>query len=232
MIRVVRTNKPNSLVLNAERWRGEYLAARAALAANPKSVELKKAKKQAEQKYFQEDVQHALREDMFHDKCGFCERKRDYSQIEHYRPKDSYPELCFEWLNLILACEVCNGASYKGTKFLLDAEGNPLLINPCEDDPNEHIEFVCEQDDASDDGFMAILKPKTAKGEATIRILGLNRLNLLKERNRHIAPYYLILALMARDGDRTAMDLLNRACQSDNIFAAFMRSIKMQIVRE
>jgi uncharacterized protein (TIGR02646 family) len=167
---------------------------------------------------------------MFHNKCGFCECLREYPQIEHFNPKDSYPELCFDWENLISACEVCNGAAYKGTKFPLAADGTPLFINPCIDNPNDHLDFVCEQDAASEHGFIAILIGKTDKGNTTKDILGLNRINLVKERSQYIAPYYVKLAIMVRDGDQTAKDLLDKACQSHNIFAAFMRRLRATIV--
>lgn len=77
MIAVTRTATPQSLVDNGAIWTAAYLAARTALAANPQSEPLKKVKKQAEGKYAQEDVKKALT-DMFHNKCCFCERKRDY----------------------------------------------------------------------------------------------------------------------------------------------------------
>lgn len=46
MISVTRTTPPQSLVNNAATWTADYLAARAALAADPKSVVLKKQRQQ------------------------------------------------------------------------------------------------------------------------------------------------------------------------------------------
>ena len=230
MIAVTRTNTPQSLVDNAATWTADYLAARTALEAEPKSLSLKKIKESAEGKYRQDDVKKALNEDMFHGKCCFCERKRDWLHIEHFRPKDSYPALCFDWFNLLYACEICNGAAFKGIKFPLAADGTPLFINPCTDNPNEHLDFVREQDAAAEHGFIAVLKGKTDKGNTTRDVLGLNRINLLKERSQYIAPYYLVLAIMARDGHPAAKDLLDKACQSHNIYAAFMRTLRDTIV--
>jgi uncharacterized protein (TIGR02646 family) len=138
MIAVSRATTPLSLVNNAATWTADYLAARTALGADPTSAPLKKTKTVAEGKYAQPDVKQALK-DMFHNKCGFCECFREYPHIEHFNPEDSYPELCFDWLNLLSACEVCNGAAFKGIKFPLAADGTPLLINPCTDDPNDHL---------------------------------------------------------------------------------------------
>jgi len=39
----------------------------------------------------------------------------------------------------VLSCTACG--RYKGTKFPLDASGKPLLINPLEENPWEHLEF-------------------------------------------------------------------------------------------
>jgi uncharacterized protein (TIGR02646 family) len=225
MIAVERTKIPASLAQNAETWKVAYIAARVALAADPKSVLLKKAKKDAESKYAHEDVKTTLKA-MFHNKCGFCERKRDYPHIEHFQPKDTYPDLCFDWKNLISACEVCNGAAWKGIKFPLDINGKHLLINPCTDNPSEHIDFICEKDESSESGFIAILRGKTDKGTTTIKEIGLNRVDLVKECSQIIAPYFLMLALKAKEGDPIAKDLLDKACQSNYVFAAFMRTLR------
>jgi uncharacterized protein (TIGR02646 family) len=224
MIAVTRTAKPNSLEQNAATWTTAYQAAKAALAADPNSKDLKKEKDAAEKKYKQPDVQMALKT-MFNDKCGFCERKRDYPHIEHFRPKTNYPELCFEWENLILACEVCNGSRYKGTKFPLDVNDEPLFINPYDDNPTQHIDFVFESDANSPYGFSAILRAKTVKGQTTIDEIGLNRINLIRERNQYLLPYYLYTALKAKEGDVEAQRILSIAGDSSFVFAAFTRAL-------
>jgi uncharacterized protein (TIGR02646 family) len=229
MIPVQRGAKPKSLVDNAVTWTTEYQAARDAFNADPQNKTLKRAKEVAEAKYRQKDVQNALKI-MFKDKCAFCERKRDYPHIEHFKPKMDYPALCFEWTNFVQACEVCNGASYKGVKFPLDANGSPLFINPCDEDPNLHIDFVIEPDANSENGFIARLKGKTPKGIITIQELGLNRVNLLKERNQSLLPYYQYIALKAREGDAQAVALLDKACSADFVFAAFARALRAKIV--
>lgn len=229
MIAVTRSAEPASLTRNALSWTAEYQAARLALDADPKNKSLKKDKETAEAKYRQADIQTALKT-IFKDKCAFCERKRDYPHIEHFKPKTTYPEACFDWNNLLLACEVCNSATYKGVKFPLDAQGNPLFINPCDDDPALHIDFVIEKDDNSENGFIARLKAKTPKGDKTIHELGLNRLNLLKERNQYLLPYYPYLAKKAEEGDAQALAILDKACSADWMFAAFARALRGTII--
>jgi len=67
--------------------------------------------------------------DLYHDKCAFCESKIPVDEVtqkfrsnkgtvEHYRPKKGgYYWLGYEWTNLFLACNECNGP--KGDKFEL-----------------------------------------------------------------------------------------------------------------
>lgn len=140
-----------------------------------------------------------LRKD-FHDKCAYCQSHLDFSTayypVEHYRPKAAYiPEgskakvspaywwLAYDWSNLLLSCQVCN--TNKGNHFPLEKETQrdipnknvkreePLILNPVADDFNEHIAYLCEE-----------AKPKSGsrKGETTIRLLDLNREELLNSR--------------------------------------------------
>jgi uncharacterized protein (TIGR02646 family) len=224
MIKVQRVIAPTDLTKNAVKWTQKYLECCDDLNKNPKSMDLKKKKELSENKYRHSAIQKVLKEAMFHGKCAFCERKRDYPHIEHFRPKTDFPSLCFEWNNLLLACEVCNGTSYKGTKFPIDAAGIPLFINPCDEDPNDHLDFIIEADTASELGFIARVKSKTIKGETTRTELGLDRPFLLKERAEHLMPY-LYIAEKARAGDLEAKALLAKACAAEYIFAAFARTL-------
>jgi hypothetical protein len=91
-------------------------------------------------------------------RCMFCEDSRP-SDVEHFRPKALYPEWVFAWTNFLFACGICNGAGWKGAKFsvyLADGttidvtrgkkdsvcpppQGEPLLINPRDEDPLDFI---------------------------------------------------------------------------------------------
>ena len=51
--------------------------------------------------------------------CGYCERpcvptasaqRDDEESVDHFRPKEKFPELSLDWLNLIYACYRCNQA--------------------------------------------------------------------------------------------------------------------------
>jgi len=79
-------------------------------------------------KYNHKQVKDSLKI-MFSGKCAYCESHIThigFGHIEHFRPKSKFPELCFEWDNLLLGCEICNG-KYKGDKFPESNEGGPFI---------------------------------------------------------------------------------------------------------
>jgi len=125
-------------------------------------------------------------------KCCYCEdRLQDdrWEHLEHFRPKAealreeaSKPETGYWWLtwtweNLLFACIRCNSA--KGSSFPL-IEGSvalapeeeppgaehPVLIDPANEDPHEHIQF-------RPFGEHWIPGPRTTRGEAMLRTVDL-----------------------------------------------------------
>jgi uncharacterized protein (TIGR02646 family) len=229
MIKVKRLPEPQCLVENGRDWTAEYLAARSAWESPSSDANLKVLKQNkdlAERRYNQPEVKQVLTT-MFHGKCAFCESAIAhiaYPHIEHYRPKDLEPQLCFDWNNLLLACSVCNGKQYKSNKFPLTDQGEAIL-NPCEDDPDEHLSFICEPDEFTALNMLTVVRSKSQRGEITIETLGLNRISLLKHRNEKLLPYFVYVAEKARDGDATAKGLLIKACQAQFEFAAFARTL-------
>ncbi len=181
MIRVQRSNPPPHLTRWAEKWTTELLNA----IEQYKNGYSGPPPDSLWNKYNKDYVKQALRQ-MFHDKCAYCESKIthvDYPHIEHYRPKRQCPHLTFQWENLLLACGICNGTAYKGDRFPVqdDDDNKPLLLNPCDDDPNQHICF--EQ---------ARLVPLTDRGRKSEELLRLNR-DALFDRRRE--KYVLILGI-------------------------------------
>ncbi len=68
----------------------------------------------------------------------YCEDSRG-TDIDHFWPKARYKERTFVWKNLLLACAGCNRK--KGSEFLLDESGAPLLIDPTSEDPWDYLYF-------------------------------------------------------------------------------------------
>ncbi|HSO68651.1 MAG TPA: AAA family ATPase [Arachnia sp.] len=129
--------------------------------------------------------------------CAYCERSlemqgSDAAVVTHHRPTwgavgtdgdvslQAYWWLSYEWDNLFPACADCIRS--RGTRFPvagpratspdgLPAE-QPLLLDPLDDDPDEHLRYQA-------DGTVTAL---TDRGRATIDILALNRDFLVKAR--------------------------------------------------
>jgi uncharacterized protein (TIGR02646 family) len=151
------------------------------------------------------EVRAALRV-LFRGKCAFCETAIDDTtapDVERFRPSagvagadgsylaDHYWAQSFVWDNLYLACPNCERS--KANRFPLEderrrappdadrrqlAQESPLLLDPCADEPDEHLVF-------SADGTVSGL---TARGRATIEILDLNRSSLCEARKAVAAP--------------------------------------------
>jgi uncharacterized protein (TIGR02646 family) len=174
MIKVDRSDPPKYLTRYTQQWTDELLAA-----IQQHNQGGPKPSNTLWNKYNKSYVKNTLR-GMFHDKCAYCESKVPhiaYPHIEHYRPKKKYPRHTFDWQNLLLACGICNGSAHKGDNFPLENgdENQPLLLNPCEDEPTQHLQF--EQ---------ARIVPLTERGRVTRDLLGLNRDELFDRRRERL----------------------------------------------
>ena len=107
-------------------------------------------------------IQRAL-SDMSHNKCAFCECKlgeeSKYMEVEHFYYKDKYKERVVEWDNLLPACKRCNIS--KSTHDV----GIVPIINPCKEEPNEHMLFKA---------YRFYKKADSELGKNTIEVLDLN----------------------------------------------------------
>ena len=150
--------------------------------------------------YAHDSVKRKLRE-IYRDKCTYCESRISAGaswRVEHYRPKNKlkddvghtgYYWLGYEWSNLLLSCETCNGKKsnqfpIQGTRverpqedrteWRADSESfkaeKPLLLNPELDNPEEHLVFLPDGDIKE--------KGKSERGKKTIEICGLDREDL------------------------------------------------------
>jgi len=211
VIAVSRCAKPLALCRKATSWLRDLQTATTAA-----------ERKRAEKRYNCSGVRTAL-EKMFHGKCAYCESAIvhvGYPHIEHFRPKVHYPELTFEWENLLLACSVCNSSRHKGDKFPIRA-GVPLLINPCVDDPSDHFEFTYDRT-----ARVASVYGKTERGRTAETMLGLNRAELRDHRSLHVRR--LVVLAQTAASDPQAGDLLDEACFSSSEYAAFARAVKQR----
>lgn len=144
-------------------------------------------------------------------RCMYCEGA-PADEIEHFRPKDLYPEEVFVWKNYLYACGPCNGP--KNNRFavlsgrpldLLDvtrkrgaavtppASGRPALINPFAEDPLEFFQL----DMANTFAFVPIARFGTVEYKRAIYTLEVLRLNdreyLLNARRSAYAAFAALL---------------------------------------
>lgn len=147
-----------------------------------------------------------------HGKCAFCEshiRAVSYGAVEHFRPKAGFKQheddslgrpgyywLAYSWDNLYFACQICN-ERFKGNLFPLAnpdrrarchrhrvSRERPLLVDPGKEDPADFLDFDAEYARPVDG---------SAKGETTIRVLGLNREALAHKRRESLRSLEILL---------------------------------------
>jgi uncharacterized protein (TIGR02646 family) len=118
--------------------------------------------------------------------------------------RPGYYWLAGEWTNLLPSCIHCNRESYhlqfeekdpeksgKANWFPLPsgqkharapadvAQETPLLLNPCEDDPNQHLSF---EEDGRVRGLANDGTTPSERGSTSIEVFGLMRIELVAER--------------------------------------------------
>ena len=108
----------------------------------------------------------------FNSRCAYCDDwdffnggKRNY-QVEHFAPREKFPELIHDYSNLLYACPYCNGS--KSNKWPSDSArknvvGDKGFLDPCEDEYYNHLY-------RKDDGSIGY---KTKLGEYIYRELNL-----------------------------------------------------------
>ncbi|GAA1254471.1 HNH endonuclease [Kitasatospora nipponensis] len=117
-------------------------------------------------------------------RCMYCGDSEGTS-IDHFQPIALAPLRAFDWLNHLWACSFCN-SNQKRDLYPTDPLGRPLLIDPTADEPADHLDLVLGT---------GSYRARTAKGDETIRIFGLDRPVL--ERGR--AQAYVRCRSMLRD---------------------------------
>lgn len=100
-------------------------------------------------------------------RCMYCEDSLG-TGIDHFQPIAVAPKRAFDWPNHLLACSHCN-SNEKRDAYPCDADGGCLLVDPCVDDPAVHLRLLLSSGEYEATG---------PKGEATIRVFGLNRADL------------------------------------------------------
>lgn len=164
MIKLSKLPEPDILSQNKVRWTADLMAYVNTNRKIPDSVK---------NKYNHPDVKEVLKKETYC-KCMYCESYISAvapEHIEHYRPKDIYHNLTFEWSNLGLACPWCN--IKKHNKF----DEQCSFINPYVDNPENHFVSL---------GTMICHKPNDKRAHLTELELELNRPELIEARKNRI----------------------------------------------
>jgi uncharacterized protein (TIGR02646 family) len=181
-------------------------------------------------------------------KCAYCEtvNPRSHDVVEHYRPKSGWrqtktdvlnkPEyfwLAYDWQNLLFACDLCNDAGHKQNLFPLSNPANratahnpditqedPLLLNPYDTDPNDHIEWQRDVPRA---------KNHSECGAETIRTFGIDLdQDLLDQRRDYINFMEELLTIVEGLSPKSQKRVASRGVfrqrlQDDAPYAAMIR---------
>lgn len=107
--------------------------------------------------------------DSSYGKCMYCESlisHIDYGDVEHIKPKSTFPEETYNWDNLGYSCPKCN-RDYKKDVY------DPNLINPYADDPKDYLMAI--------GGIIHAINGND-RGRITLAVIRLNRPELLQKR--------------------------------------------------
>lgn len=181
MIKLTKLDKPAVLIKHANKWKARLLQ-------NIKDG--KTSTNYLLSRYSDPEIKQKIIEET-DGKCAYCESKLlhiHHGDIEHIFPKSLDQSLRYEWNNLTLACEICN--QNKSNK---DPNLN-YILNPYSDEPEKSIVFL---------GSLA--KSVNTKGFCTVTYLGLNRPDLILERNDRLLDIDSILNKLT--DDRIPLDM-------------------------
>lgn len=109
------------------------------------------------------------------ERCMYCGDSHG-TDIEHFWPKQRYPEHLFRWPNMLLCCTECG--RFKGNRFPLAGDA-PVLVDPTVENPWDFLDFnpdtwtfVAR--------FDVIANAPSGKGSATVAALQLDQREALE----------------------------------------------------
>jgi uncharacterized protein (TIGR02646 family) len=152
------------------------------------------------------------------ERCMYCEDSQG-TTIDHFWPKAAHPDLAFDWTNYLLGCSGCN-SNFKRDQFPVDALGDPLLINPTEEDPLDHLAFSPST---------GRYQPISSKGQSSVDVFGLDRSTLVLGRQRawtnlkHLLIRYGQLRESGRESEAEEISEILQRFPFAGVLAAFVR---------
>ncbi len=123
--------------------------------------------------------------------CAYCERSCSKipgspttNEIDHFYPRSDWNALVFEWTNLMYVCRRCNDAKDDGA-FVSNLKSDPdSYVNPRAPQAENYFAFqVTETDCRMIPNENLQSKADIEKAQRTIRDLGLDRVDTIRNRN-------------------------------------------------
>lgn len=117
--------------------------------------------------------------------CHFCDgfpMAPNIETVEHFRPKERFPELAYQWGNLFYACQKCQ---LKNDTF------DELLLKPDVADYSFTDYFIYIPSNGEIKPNLASSNEHQKRAEITIEIYGLNEHKRPSDRMRVFRQYYL-----------------------------------------
>lgn len=234
MIKVHRPAPPQILIDNQDTWTTSLLTAVATYGSYSNIPE--KEKKQLLSHYKHKDIQDVLFSSSHH-KCAFCECKPGESgniEVEHFEPKSIYPELTFDWNNLLPACRKCNES-----KLNFDTRVTPI-INPATENPEDLLTYSLLRITP------LVGSGEEAKAQTTIDVLNLNcerlynaRSTLLKTITEYTAELRRIFEWISEADTQqkrhyritklsNSLEIIEAMLNEDSAYSGFMRCLVNQ----
>lgn len=140
-------------------------------------------------------------------KCAWCmlpvaARGRRTAHRDHIAPKAKHPKWTFLPVNLVIACEYCNGFAVKGDIDTIETIAENYtdcvfhVVHPYLEDPSLHLSFLSEAN-----GTGIIIKSLSTKGTWTIISLQLDTPGATTERAKEYLFQQRLNSLSVPDGD-------------------------------
>ena len=114
--------------------------------------------------------------------CAYTEKciSSDNSHIDHFRKKDQFPSLTFDWDNLLVSCnDEDYGGKHKDNTHKVKPEDYEHIVNPVLEDFNDYV-------DISLTGKMfpksSLTEGQRLRAEKTIKVFNLNNGALIEMR--------------------------------------------------
>jgi uncharacterized protein (TIGR02646 family) len=115
--------------------------------------------------------------------CMYCSANEP-SQVEHFRPINSSPELAFSYPNYLWTCDICN-RTFKRSQFPPESGPGAMILNPLDENVWDYFflddtrgQLVPRIDEQTGEPL--------ARATSTLEIVGLDRETLRKRRNSRL----------------------------------------------